>query len=102
MTDKSLFTDRVALTALCRRHGIRRLSLFGSVLHGSDRPDSDVDLLVEFDRGAKPSLLTLADIEQELSGLLGGRRVDARTAEDLSRYFRDDVVREAEAQYEAG
>jgi predicted nucleotidyltransferase len=102
MTDKSLFTDRASLTALCRRHGIRRLSLFGSVLHGSDRPDSDVDLLVEFDRGAKPSLLTLADIEQELSGLLGGRRVDVRTAEDLSRYFRDDVVREAEAQYESG
>jgi len=102
MTDTSLFTDRASLTALCRRHRIRRLSLFGSVLHGTDRPDSDVDLLVEFDQGAKPSLLTLADIERELSGLLGGRRVDVRTAEDLSRYFRDDVVREAEAQYESG
>ena len=96
-----LFTDHDALAALCRRHRIRRLSLFGSVLHGTDRPDSDVDLLVEFVRGAKPSLLDLADIEQELSGLLSGRRADVRTAEDLSRYFREEVVREAEVQYES-
>lgn len=101
MTDKSLFTDRNALASLCRRCGIRRLSLFGSVLHGTDRPDSDVDLLVEFAPDAKPSFLDLADIERELSSLLGGRRVDVRTAEDLSRYFRDQVVREAEVQYES-
>jgi uncharacterized protein len=101
MTAKFLFTDRDALASLCHRHGIRRLSLFGSVLHGTERPDSDVDLLIEFARGARPSLLDLADIEQELSGLLGGRRVDVRTAEDLSRYFRDEVLREAEVQYES-
>lgn len=97
----SLFTDRDALAALCRRHSICRLSLFGSVLHGNDRPDSDVDLLIEFAPDARPSLLDLADIERELSGLLGGRQVDVRTAEDLSRYFRDQVVREAEVQYES-
>jgi uncharacterized protein len=96
-----LFTDRDALTSLCRRRHIRRLSLFGSVLKGNARPDSDVDLLVEFSRGAKPSFLDLADIERELSALLAGRRVDLRTAEDLSRYFRDDVLREAEVQYES-
>jgi predicted nucleotidyltransferase len=92
---------RDALAALCERHRIRRLSLFGSVLKGTAGPDSDVDLLVEFEQGAAPSLLDLADIEQELSDLLAGRRVDVRTPEDLSRYFRDEVVREAEVQYES-
>jgi uncharacterized protein len=95
------FTDQAALWSLCRRRQIRRLSLFGSVLKGDTRLDSDVDLLVEFSPEAKPSFLDLADIEYELSALLGGRRVDLRTAEDLSRYFRDEVLREAEVQYEA-
>jgi predicted nucleotidyltransferase len=96
-----LFADRAALASLCRRRNVRRLSLFGSVLKGNTRPDSDVDLLVEFSAEAKPSLFDLVDIEQELSALLAGRRVDLRTAEDLSRYFRDEVLREAEAQYES-
>jgi uncharacterized protein len=89
--------DRLA--ELCRRHGIRRLSLFGSVLRGTDRPDSDVDLLVEFEPGRTPGLLALARIELELSDLLAGRKVDLRTAEDLSRYFRADVSNMAEVQY---
>ena len=96
-----LFTDPPALTALCRRHRIRRLSLFGSVLKGTDRPDSDVDLLVEFEPGASPGLLGFAAIEAELSSLLGGRRVDLRTAHELSRYFRDEVVRTAQVHYAA-
>lgn len=96
---ESLFSDPRALASLCRRHRIRRLSLFGSTLHGRARADSDVDLLVEFEPQAKPSLLTMAEIERELSSLLGGRAVDLRTAEDLSRYFRDDVIRSAEPQY---
>jgi uncharacterized protein len=96
-----LFTDRAALIALCRRHDIRRLSLFGSVLKESDRPDSDIDLLVEFEPGAAPGFLGLAAIEAELSDLLGGRRIDLRTREELSRYFRDDVVRAAQVQYAA-
>ena len=100
MNDRLPF-DRDALAALCRRHHISRLSLYGSVLKGTAGPDSDVDLLVEFERGAVPSLFDLADIERELSAMLGGRRVDVRTAEDLSRYFRDEVVREAEVQYES-
>jgi predicted nucleotidyltransferase len=94
-----LFTDPRALTALCRRHGIRRLSLFGSVLKETDRPDSDVDLLVEFEPGASPGLLGLAAIEAELADLLGGRCVDLRTAQELSRYFREEVVRTAQVQY---
>jgi len=96
-----LFADRAALASLCRRRHIRRLSLYGSELKGETRQGSDIDLLVEFSRGAKPSFLDLAEIEQELSALLSGRRVDLRTAEDLSRYFRDQVLREAEIQYES-
>ena len=75
--------------------------LFGSTLRGTAGPDSDVDMLVEFEDDATPTLLDLADIELELSALLGGRRVDVRTPEDLSRYFREDVIREAEVQYES-
>ena len=101
MTAISPFPDRAALATLCRRHRIRRISLFGSVQKGTARPDSDVDLLVEFEPDAKPGLLGLAAIEMELSDLLGGRRVDLRTAEELSRYFRDEVVRTARVQYAA-
>ncbi len=97
-----IFRDQDALASICRRYHIRRLSLFGSTLKGSNRPDSDVDLLVEFRPDAKPSLLTMAGIEIELSSLLGGRKVDLRTAQDLSRYFREEVIRAAETQYEAG
>ena len=97
-----VFRDQDALASMCRRYHIRRLSLFGSTLKGSNRPDSDVDLLVEFQPDAKPSLLTMARIEIELSSLLGGRKVDLRTAQDLSRYFREEVVRAAETQYDGG
>jgi uncharacterized protein len=89
------------LARLCRRHYIRRLALFGSVLKGTDRPDSDVDLLVEFEPGATPGLLRLAAIEAELSALLGGRRIDLRTPQDLSPYFRSEVMRTAEVQFAA-
>ena len=101
MNSDQLFVDREGLAALCHRHRIRRLSLFGSVLHGTDRPDSDVDLLVEFEPDATPGLLGLAAIEMELSNLLRGRRVDLRTPQELSRYFRDEVVRTAQVQYAA-
>lgn len=94
--------DATTLATFCERHSIRKLSLFGSLLKGTARPDSDIDLLVEFEPGRKPGLLGMVAIEDELSGLFGGRRVDLRTAEDLSRYFRDDVVRGAEVQYARG
>lgn len=102
MSHHEVFADRAALDALCRRYRIHRLSLFGSRLKDTARPDSDVDLLVEFEPGAAPSLFTMAEIELELAPLVGGRKVDLRTAGDLSRYFRDDVVRMAEVQYQAG
>jgi hypothetical protein len=96
-----LFSDEGALDALCRRHHIRRLSLFGSTLRGTARADSDIDLLVEFEAGKEPGLLALAVIEAELSALAGGRPVDLRTAKDLSRHFRADVLRTAELQFAA-
>ena len=91
--------DDDALAALCRRNRIRRLSLFGSEIKGTARADSDVDLLVEFEQDASPTLLDMVRIESELSQLLNGRKIDLRTEQDLSRYFRDDVVREAQVQY---
>ena len=95
------FFDQTALAAFCRQHGIRRLSLFGSTLQGTARPDSDVELLVEFEPDHTPGLLGMAGMEIELSAPLGGRKVDLRTAAELSRSFRDEVVRRTEAQYAA-
>lgn len=89
------------LAQFCRKHHIRKLSLFGSVLKGTARPDSDVDLLVEFDPDHIPGLFRIAGMEIELGTLLGGRKVDLRTARDLSKHFRDEVVRTAEVQYAA-
>jgi predicted nucleotidyltransferase len=87
------------LPEFCERNHIRKLSLFGSVLTPRFRPESDIDVLVEFDPGHTPGLLTLAGMEIEISERLG-RKVDIRTAEDLSRYFRDEVVASALPQFE--
>ncbi len=92
---------RERVSSFCREHGIRRLAIFGSALRDDFRPDSDIDVLVEFDPARTPTLFDIAGMEQELSGLLGGRRVDLRTLEDLSRYFRGQVASEAVVQYEA-
>ncbi|MCC7277406.1 MAG: nucleotidyltransferase family protein [Chromatiaceae bacterium] len=97
----ALNLDQDALTVFCRRHHIRRLSLFGSQLKGTATPKSDIDLLVEFDPQHIPSLFGIAGMEIELSEMLG-KKVDLRTAGDLSRYFRDEVVRTAEVQYAGG
>ena len=96
-----LFRDPQALAALCQRHHICRLSLFGSRLKGSARPDSDVDLLVAFEPGLAPGLIGLAVIQAELSDLLDGRAVDLRTEADLSQYFRAEIVSTAAEQYAA-
>jgi len=98
---KSLTMEAATLARLCARHHIRRLALFGSQLKGTAGPDSDIDLLVEFLPEARPTLLDMAQIEIELSQKLGGRKVDLRTPQDLSRYFRDEVVRTAQVQYAA-
>lgn len=87
------------LADFCHRNHIRKLSLFGSALRDDFGPESDIDLLVEFEPGREPGLIRLAALERELSDMLGGRTVDLRTAEDLSRYFRNQVIAEAEVQY---
>jgi len=87
------------LRRFCERHRNRRLALFGPELKGTSRPDSDLDILVEFEPGKESGLLRLAQMEEELSALVGGRKVDLRTPGDLSRYFRDEVVRKAEVEY---
>ncbi len=87
------------LEEFCRRNRIRKLAFFGSVLRPDFGPESDVDVLVEFEPGAQVGFFGLYDLEQELSRILGGRKVDLRTAEDLSRYFRDEVVAHAQVQY---
>ncbi len=89
--------DKVA--EFCRQHHIRRLALFGSVLREDFRADSDVDVLVEFEPGHVPGLVFFT-MESELSEILG-RKVELNTAQFLSRYFRDQVIAEAEVQYVA-
>jgi hypothetical protein len=89
-----------AIAEFCRRHHVRRLALFGSILRDDFGPDSDVDVLVEFEPGHVPGLLRMAGLEIELSGILG-RKADLRTAAELSRHFREDVLREAQVQYVA-
>lgn len=83
-----LFPDSDASADACLKHRVDRLSVFGCVLRGTETPDSDVDLLVEFEPGATPGFLGMAAIVEELSEPVGGRRDDLRTAPELSRYFR--------------
>jgi hypothetical protein len=91
--------DRSEIEGFCRRNRIRRLALFGSVLREDFTADSDVDVLMEFEPDARVGLITLAGMENELSGLIG-RRVDLNTAGCLSPHFRDEVLREAEGLHE--
>ena len=93
---------REKLAEFCRHHHIQRLALFGSVLRSDFRPDSDVDVLVEFEPGHVPGFFKLFDMEEELSLLFEGRKVDLRTPQDLSRYFRNDVIAQAAVQYAQG
>ena len=87
-----LALDPNAIAAFCKRRHVRRLALFGSVLRDDLGLDSDVDVLVEFEPGKTPGFFTLFDLEEELSPLFGGRRIDLRTREDLSPYFQNEVV----------
>jgi uncharacterized protein len=97
--ENNLHIPKGRLEEFCRRHQIRKLAFFGSVLRPNFRPESDVDVLVEFEPGNTVGFFGLYDLEQELSAILGGRKIDLRTPADLSRYFRDEVVANAEVQY---
>lgn len=100
MTANTYVLDRDQIAEFARANGIRKLSLFGSVLRHDFRPDSDLDVLVEFFPGQEPGLIDMARMERELTEI-AGRKVDLRTPEDLSRYFREEVVAHAEPQYVA-
>ena len=99
--NKQIVFPKDQIAEFCRRHHIRRLAVFGSALREDFGLESDIDFLVEFDSAFIPTLFDIAAMETELSEILGGRKVDLRTPEDLSRYFRDKVLAEAEVQYAA-
>ena|ERR1700719_3462368 len=87
------------IIAFCKKHPIiSKLSLFGSALSGTLRQDGDIDLLVEFEPGKTPSLFTLINLEDELTTIVG-RKTDLRTPEELSRYFRNEVLAHAQSLY---
>ncbi len=86
----------------CEHHHIHRLAIFGSALHDDFGPESDVDVLVDFEPDHVPGFFRLFEMQEELSSLFGGRKIDMRTPEDLSRYFRDKVVATAQVQYVRG
>jgi len=91
--------SRQQIEAFCLRHHIRKLSLFGSILTPRFRPESDIDVLIEFEPGRIPGYFALTGMEIELSRMLG-RRADLRTPGELSRYFREEVIASAAVQYE--
>jgi predicted nucleotidyltransferase len=86
-----------AIAEFCKRNHIRKLSLFGSVLRDDFTPESDIDVLVEFEEGKTPGLAYMT-MQMELSAMLG-REVDFLTPQSLSRYYRDEVLAEAETVY---
>ncbi len=96
----NLHLDQASVTEFCRRHLLLRLAFFGSVLRDDFAENSDVDVLVEYSPEHVPGFIALAGMEEELSAILG-RKADIRSAGDLSRHFRDEVVREALVQYVA-
>ncbi len=99
MGESTNVVPKETIAAFCRRHHIRKLAFFGSILREDFSPDSDIDVLVEFEPGHVPGFFGLVPMEYELSELFGGRKVDLRTPQDLSRYFRDEVLAQAEVQY---
>jgi len=101
MIEHRLQIPRNKIAQFCRRNHIRKMSLFGSVLREDFGPDSNLDVLVEFEPGQSVGLIRLAGMQIELSDILG-RKVDLRTPGDLSRYFRQEVLDSAEVQYAEG
>lgn len=99
--NSNISVSEVALATFCQENGIKKLAVFGSALEDDFGPDSDIDILVEFEPHRVPGLLGIAEMESDLAPIFGGRRVDLRTPEDLSPYFRQNVVDHAEVHYAA-
>ena len=100
--NKAIPIHKAKIADFCKRHHIQRLAIYGSALRSDFSPDSDIDVLVDFAPGHTPGFFKLFEMESELSGLFGGRKVDLRTPQDLSLYFRDRVIEGAEVQYVQG
>lgn len=96
----ALQIDLEVIAEFCRKHHIRKMSLFGSALRDDFTDQSDIDILVEFIPGQGPGLFGFASMELELTEMLGGRKVDLNTPGFLSPYFRDKVIAEAKLIYE--
>ena len=93
----SIQKDKIA--EFCKKHHVQRLAIFGSALRNDFKLESDIDILVDFEPGRTPGFFKLFEMEDELSNLFGGRKVDLLTPQDLSQYFRDRVIESAEVQY---
>jgi predicted nucleotidyltransferase len=99
MTRARINIPQTRVATFCHRHHIRKLALFGSVLRDDFRPDSDIDVLVEFEAGHVPGFIRLAGMELELVEIFGGHRVEMHTPMCLSPYFRDEAMAESELLY---
>jgi hypothetical protein len=97
--NKDITINKNKIAEFCKKHHIQRFSIFGSALRHDFNPESDIDVLVDFEPGHVPGFFKLFEMEEELSKIFGERKVDIRTPQDLSRYFRDKVMEEAEVQY---
>jgi len=102
MMNKKIKLPKEKIIEFCKENFIIKLSLFGSALRDDFNDNSDIDILVEFDKDHIPGFIRLANIQRKLSDLLGGKNVDVRTPNELSPYFRDKVLEAAEVQYVQG
>ena len=99
MTEAKINLPSQKIADFCKENHIAKLSLFGSVLRDDFRMDSDIDFLVEFEPGKAPGLISYCRMERELAEIIGCQKVDLRTPQELSKYFRDEVLAQAEVHY---
>jgi uncharacterized protein len=97
-----LAKDIRELESVCRRYGVRRLSLFGSAVRGELGPDSDVDFLVEYDPSKRPGMVEMQELEDRLSAIYGGRKVDLVNPKYLNPRLKKRILAEAQLQYGEG
>jgi len=100
--NKTISIHKAKIADFCKRHHIKRFAIYGSALRSDFSPESDIDVLVDFVPGHTPGFFKLFEMEGELSDLFGGRKIDLRTPQDLSLYFRNRVIEGAEVQYVQG